>query len=325
MSKGLCILSLIAFMLAFSSCRHKDFCYFHPHGEIFVLVDYDDDNDSDDAAHLRDNVRATRLHAYERQSGELTLVTDIDLNVNRLPLYTDTYHFIACNAGTQRISFRDREQFSFHSATTRTCDIIEPLYSSRAVGSNIDLGNGQDVVIAADPLWAVGAEAVKCNIDDTVKMTAVPLHCRYTYEMRNVEGLSGVSRMSSFITGMARGVDMGCNELHDTPVTVAVPAAVGADGKSITGSFMCFGQNPRIDTRHRMGLFLEMESGRKISLLEGDHFDVTEQVVSAANRRRVHIVIDGVKIPTDDSGGGGFEVTVSPWTPGEDMDIDYYF
>lgn len=317
-------LVLVAVMMSMSSCRHKDFCYFHPHGEIYIEVEYDDDNDSDDVAHLKDNVKATRLMAYHHPSGDIALGSDIGRKTTKLNLDFDTYHFIACNAGTQSITFGNRDLFYYHNATTRECDILEPLYGSRAVESDIDLGNGELVVIPCEPLWSIGAEAIMCNPGDTIRLMAIPLHCRYSYEMRNVEGLSGVNRMSSFITGMSHGATLGTTELHDTPVTVAVPATLGPDGKSVVGSFFCFGQNPRIDKRHRMGLFLEMENGTKYKLLEGDHFDVTEQVVQAANRRRVHIVIDGVKLPQSGI-GAGFDVEVNPWTGGEDLDIDYEF
>lgn len=307
-----------------ASCRHKDFCWDHPHGDIYVEVEYDDDNDPDDIEHLKNNVKATRLLAYHHLTGEHVLASDIDRKTNVLAIDVDTYHFIAYNAGTEYISFSDREEFFTHGATTRECDILEPLYDSRAVNSDIDLGNGESVVIPAEPLWSIGAEAVKCNLGDTIRLEAIPLHCRYSFEMRNIEGLVGISRISSFITGMARGATLGSTELHDTPVTVAVPAAIGKDGKSVVGNFFCFGQNPRINTRHRMGLFIEMENGKKYKLLEGDHFDVTDQVISAENRRRVHIIIDGVKIP-DSGTGAGFEITVSPWGDGENLDIGYDF
>lgn len=314
----------IACSAMLSGCWHKDFCYHHPHGEIYVEVEYDDDKDPDDFVYLRDNVRATRLIAYHQTSGQMLMASDIDRSTNQLLLDADTYHFIACNAGAQSISFNNREQFYAHHVTTRECDILEPLYDSRAVKSDIDLGNNQPVVIGAEPIWGVGAEAMPVNLGDTICLTAIPLHCRYSFEIRDLEGLAGVSRLSAFITGMASGADLGSAELHDTPVTVAVPASVSADKKSIVGSFMCFGQNPNIDVRHRMGLFLEMQSGAKFKLLEGENFDVTDQVVNAPNRRRVHIIIDGVQIPTSVA-GSGFEITVKPWGPGENLDVDYEF
>lgn len=322
--KMLKYLTVALLVSSLASCRHKDFCWDHPHGDIYVEVEYDDDNDPDDFAHLRDNVKATRLMTYNSTTGEVILATDITRQTNLLDIEAGAYHFIATNAGTESISFNDRNNFFLHGATTRECDIVEPLYGSRATKSDIDLGNGEPVVISAEPLWNVGAEVVQCNLGDTIRMTALPLHCRYTFEMRNIQGIGGVSRVSSFITGMSRGAVLGGNYLHDTPVTVAVPATIVPETKTVVGGFYCFGQNPRIDTRHRMGLFVEMENGMKYKILEGDHFDVTEQVVGAPNRRRVHIIIDGVKLPASNT-GAGFEVTVSPWTPGEDKDIEYEF
>lgn len=320
-------LTLALLVLMLSSCRHKDFCYFHPHGEIYVEVTYDDDNDPDDAELLRTEIRATRLMAYHAGTGDVLLTSDINREVTELPLSSDTYHFLAYNAGTQSITFNDREVFFAHGVTTRTCDILEPLYDASAITSDVDLGNGEDVVIPAEPLWGVGSEAVECNLGDVVRMTAIPLHCRYSYEMRNVENLNTVSRMSSFITGMARGAILNNAVLHDTPVTVAVPAKVGDNGTSIVGSFFCFGDNAAVDVPHRMGLFVELNDGAKYRLLEGDHFDVTTQVTGAPNRRRVHIIIDGVVIPQDAPEGttGGFDVTVNPWVPGEDLDLEVNF
>lgn len=314
---------LTCFILTLTGCRHKDFCYDHPHGNIYVAVEYDDDNDADDMVHLRDNVRATRLMVYDPSTGESVLASDMERKTYRLGLDPGNYHFIAHNAGTRSISFAERDMFYSHSVTTRECDILEPLYGSNAVQSDIDLGIGEPVVIQAEPIWSIGAETVACGPGDTIRLTASPLHCRYTYEMRDIEGLAGVSRISSFITGMSRGASLGASDLHDVPVTVAVPASIGSDRKSVVGSFICFGYNPRIDTRHRMGLFVEMESGAKYKLLEGEHFDVTGQVTEAVNRRRVHIVIDGVRLPSH-GGGSGFDINVSPWSGGENLDIDYH-
>lgn len=325
MNKVLLLTSLTVLLVALSGCRHKGFCYDHPHGDIYVEVEYDDDNDPDDALIIKDKISASRILAYHHPSGEMLFASDIDRRTHRLPLGEDSYHYIAYNVGTQQISFTDHKDFYQHGVFTRECDILEPFYGSRATQSDIDLGIGQQVVIAAEPIWGAGAEAVVCHIGDTIRLTAIPLHCRYTFEMRNIEGLGGVVRASSFITGMSRGADLGFAELHDTPVTVAVAAKVGADGKSIVGSFMCFGHNPRIDVRHRMGLFLEFANGAKFKFIEGDHFDVTDQVVAAENRRRVHIVIDGIKIPASPSPDTGFDVTVNPWADGENKDIEYDF
>lgn len=313
-----------ALPLALGGCHHKDFCYHHPHGDIHVEVDYDDDNDPDDAELIK-NIGASRVMVYHRASGDVILTSDIGRETTLLPISPETYHFLAYNAGTQSISFGNRQDFHSHGVTTRECDILEPLYGSRGTKSDIDLGNGQPVVIAAEPIWGAGAEAVECSLGDIIRLTAVPLHCRYTYEMRDIEGLGGVVRASAFITGMSRGATLGTAELHDVPVTVAVPAQVSEDGKSIVGSFMCFGQNPRIDVRHRMGLFLEFANGTKVKFIEGDRLDVTEQVVTAPNRRRVHIIIDGLKLPESPSTDTGFEITVNPWAGGENLDINFGF
>lgn len=313
-------------LVSMSSCRHKDFCYFHPHAEIYVDVQYDDYGDPDDHMLLTDGtISATRLMAYHAESGKTMLTSDIDRTVNLLPLSIDTYHFLAHNAGTKSISFSDNDIFFAHCVSTRTCDIVEPLYDSRAVSSNIDLGNGEEVVVPAEPIWVAGLSGVECKTGDVVQMIAVPLHCRYTFEMRNVTNLEYVDRISSFITGMARGATTNNALLHDATVTVAVPASVDETGKNIVGSFMCFGNHDDIEVAHRMGLFVELNNGIKIRLTEGDKFDVTTQVDNAPNRRRVHIIIDGVVIPTgnpDNNEQSGFDVTVNPWDDGENKDID---
>lgn len=324
MKKIYMISVLAALVLGMSSCRHKGFCEHHPHGSMYVEMEYDDDNDPDDIAYLRDKVRASRVVVYHYPTEEMVFASDITRSVNELRLDIDTYHFTGYNAGTEHITFSDMKQFSVHGATTRECDILEPLYGTRAVQSNIDLGNGEKVVIPCEPLWSTGITARSCNVGDTVRLKALPLHCRYTYEMRNVEGLNGVAKMSSFITGMSGGAILGFPELHTTPVTVAVPASVGDDGKTVVGEFFTFGHNALIKSGHRMGLFIVMQSGEKYMLLEGDHFDVTHQVVNAPNRRRVHIIIYGVKLPPSGT-GTGFEVNLNPWGNGENIDIDFEF
>lgn len=309
-------------IIGLAACRHKDFCWDHQYGKIFIDVQYDDDNDPDDIAYLHDHVRATRVLVYQMTTNNMVLASDIERRVNILNLGADIYDFIVHNAGTENLTFVNRDKFLAHTTSTGVCDILEPLYGSRGVISDIDLNNGESVVKQAEPIWSIGMANIRSHEGDTIRLTALPLHCRYSFEMRNIEGLARVKRVSSFITGMSEGASLGSTELSDTPVTVTVPARVDLERKSIIGNFYTFGHNPGIAKRHRMGLFIELESGEKYKLLEGDAFDVTDQVASAPNRRRVHIIIDGVKLPSSGT-GAGFEVSVSPWGDGENMDVDF--
>ena len=67
-----------------------------------------------------------------------------------------------------------------------------------------------------------------------------------------------------------------------------------------------------------MQFYVIMNNGNKLLFPQKEdpnpqRFDVTDQVHNAPNKRRVHIVIDGLDLPEAFTEGSGFDISVDDW------------
>jgi hypothetical protein len=63
-----------------------------------------------------------------------------------------------------------------------------------------------------------------------------------------------------------------------------------------------------------------MNDGTKYCFKDSKQLDVTDQVHNAMDKRRVHIIIDGLDLPQPIENGGGFIPSIDDWTV-EENDI----
>ena len=88
-----------------------------------------------------------------------------------------------------------------------------------------------------------------------------------------------------------------------------IPFDATPDGESlITGGFCTFGHHPDNTEPHKLRLYVWGKDGK----IRCYTHDVTDQVHQAADKRRVHIVIDGLDLP-EPIGGTGFDINTDGW------------
>lgn len=319
----------VAFLLPLlCSCEHKELCYQHPHVKtIRVAFDWQDAPD----AHPKGMCvffYPTNGEGGQRFDFKGTTGGEVELRAG-------TYRVMCYNNDTEAVLFHDTDNFDAHGGYTREGNVLEPIYGN---GANYAPSTGDErVVITPDRMW--GCTAMDVEVTDAgISYVCVPmtekdgwdgrptvdeqvitlypheLTCTYTYEVRNVKNLKHASQLCATLSGMAPSMRFGDESLGTERVTLPFEAV--SDGVStITGKFYTFGHHEANAQPHRMVFYIVMDDGKKYAYgTDGsEHFNVTGQVHTAPDPKHVHIIIDGLELPTPIESDNGFDVGVDDW------------
>lgn len=315
---GLAMLYLITLNVLFSSCEHKELCYHHPHTKE-VRVEFDWRNAPEAAPKgmcvffypMEEGISVQRFDFNGREGGK------IDIMVGR-------YRVICHNNDAEAVLYRGTDRFDTYEFYTREGNIFEPVYGN---GTRSSSPVDEPVVICPDMLWGCCSREVEIT-DSGIRYTCVPEQgreeqditdeqvitlypceqvCTYTYEIRNVRNLEYANDMCASLSGMSGSLAMPQDALGEECLTL--PFAAAPAGESlITGGFYTFGHHPDNTEPHKFRLFVWGKDGKNYYYT----YDVTDQVHQAADKRRVHIIIDGLDFP-EPIGGSGFDVNVDGW------------
>lgn len=324
------ILAVLTAAIALVSCNHKDLCYEHEHrSKIRVLYDWRDAPEA--------NPKGMCVFFYSLDVPDKYYRFDFDNIVGgEIEIDKGRYELITYNNDTELVRFNSTNIFESHEAYTRSGDLLEPLYGN-GITSTAQTDNGERVVITPDALWGCHSDEVVVDehgvtytfthFDDT-KGTDTPadesddqtiilyphdMLCHYSYEVKHVENLEHLSKISASLSGMSGAMRLYDEKLDDEPITLPLYATVDDNIKEITGKFLTFGQNPSSQTRHKMTFYVVMDDGSKYVIKNFPNLDVTSQVDEAPDPRHVHIVIDNLKLPTPGDENDGWEPSVDDW------------
>lgn len=321
----------------FVGCNHKELCYHHPHtSRIRVAYDWSNAPEADPEGMC--------VYFYPEDGRAPIRVDFSGTDGGYVDLDNGRYTAITYNNDTEAVQFGGIDKFATHFAYTRTGGLFE----SVAGMAGYDVPRADDnerVVICPEMLW--GARASQIIITDAgmqyvcpsagrvtersfdvgddyvIIFTPEELVCHYSYEIRNVSNLGSVSRMSASLSGMSSGMLLGDFSLDRECVTLPFDATADDTGTTIYGQFLTFGYSEENVQQHRLLLYVWLEDGRKLCYgRETERFDVTAQIHTAPDRRRVHIIIDGLDLPEPITSGGGFDVNVDDWIQ---INEDLYF
>lgn len=323
---GVVAMAVGALML--TSCEHKDLCYMHSHTtRLKVVYDWRNAPEASPAgmcAFFYSTDRPGEYHRFDFPGAKSGYI--------ELP--AGNYSLISYNNDTEAVQFSSTNSYDSHTAFTRTGDILEPLYGT-GVKSNLRDEDDERVVITPDELWGCASENINISehgvtytnsradgdssaaveVSDSV-ITLYPTDklCHYTYEVRNVKNISRISQISGALSGMSPSMNLSTDQLDDECVTLPVAGKVNTTDHTVTGSFLTFGHNEaNTSTPHKMSFYVVMTDGSKYVYKDASNLDVTSQVNNAPDRRNVHIIIDGLDLPTPIDSDGGFKPSVDGW------------
>lgn len=299
--------ALAAFI--FASCEHKDLCYNHLHtGTVNVIFDWKNAPEA--------NPEGMCVFFYPLEGGSPQRFDFRGKTGGQIKVEVGTYRILCYNNDTEAVLFRNTSSFDTHEGFTRNGSIFESIYGNSAhTAPRAEGAEDERVLICPDMMWgcnAIDVEVTEAGIDFICVPTE--LICTYTYEIRNVKNLEHATQMCGSLSGMSSSMRLVTEELGTECVTL--PFEATSDGVStITGKFYTFGHHPENAAAHRMLLYVWMDDGSKYYYgRNSDKFNVTQQIHAVPDKRRVHIIIDGLDLPQPIEGDGGFDPSVDDWT-----------
>lgn len=332
MKKQLFLLCLLFLTLA--GCNHKELCYQHPHtATLRVVFDWRNAPDA--------SPEGMCIFFYPDDGGEVQRFDFSGTEGGTVNLPTGKYRAVCYNNDLSGIQQRGVSSFYTHEAYTREGNLFESIYgNARGETPRAEGTENERVVICPDPMWGCnawelevtelgvtyvcvpgeGKEALEVeNTESIITLYPSALFCTYTYEIRNVVNLHRAELMCASLSGMSGSWLFGAETLGTECVTLPFEA-VSDHTSCITGGFYTFGQSEENLKPHKLVLYVWMNSGKKFYYT----FDVTGQVDGAPDKRRVHLLIDGLYLPDeeDEQNGTGFEVGIDDWmTEEEDISM----
>lgn len=307
----------LAAVVALAGCNHKELCYHHPHtARVRVVYDWVNAPDADPDGMC--------VWFYPEDGSTPVRVDFSGTDGGYVELATGRYTAITFNNDTEAVQFGGSGSFDTHYAFTRDGGLLESI--AGAAGKTAPQAADERVVITPDRLW--GASSAQVDVVDNggeCVITFYPedLVCHYTCEIRHVTNLGRADRICGSLSSMSGALYLGSQQLHTECVTLPFAAEADADGSTIRGEFFTFGHHEANPQRHKVLIYVWMADGRKLCYgRDVDRFDVTEQIHAAPDRRRVHIIIDGLDLPEPIDDSGGFNVDVDDWTQ---VNEDLYF
>lgn len=323
------LMAIISVVLC--SCEHKDLCFHHPHTRTLKIVyDWEQAPNADPYGMC--------VFVYPENGGEPLRFDFDNRNSGDITLNNGKYKLLTYNNDTDGVLFGNIYSFEGHSLYTREGSVLEPIYGNAANYAPRAEGTEEErVVITPDMMW--GCTAVDVVIDgnnisytplvldnkgelvksETVKTTGNVITFKphelmnvYTYEVRNVKNLKRMQQMCATISGMAGVMTVADEKVGNECFTIPFES-FRKDDDTVIGKFITFGHNKSSSKPHKMAFYVIMDDGNKYVYKDSEKYDVTNQVNTAPNRRRVHIIIDGLELPTPITNGTGLAPSVDDW------------
>ncbi|MDO4335625.1 MAG: DUF5119 domain-containing protein [Bacteroidales bacterium] len=337
----------------FAGCEHHDLCYHHVHiVKIRLAFDWQDAPDA--------NPEGMTVYFYpedECRSGESEGNNTIRMDFRgkeggEIDIPIGRYRIIAYNNDSEVCFGNMTDYYSQHHIRTRDAEITEMMGGMSVRATRVARPDGTEderVALAPDQMWGCNATEVeiteygvkyKCfpmeekdewvGLEPIVTEHVITLYphdliCHYSYEIRNVEGLSLLTDACAAITGMSPTFSISRMMQSDDVATIPLAARKSGDDK-IVGEFLTFGHPADNAGKHRFALYAWIATKQTSSSgtraveprffgKDEENFDVTLQCDTAPDQRNVHLIIDGLDLT---EGGtlvppGSFDPNFGDW------------
>lgn len=307
--------------LATVSCQHKELCYDHSNVVDFqVVFDWQHAPDANPGSmslylHPAAGGAAERYDFTRREGGQARITTG-------------TYHALCLNSdNTDWAQFRGTESHETFEIHTLDAEVLSGNgFSTRSL-PKAEAAADERIAMAPGMVWSDHGENVDltaAGATPTVTLYPEETVCHYTVTINNVVNTEYVQGtiLDGTLSGLAEGYLPAGETTTDTAVTYPFEASLSKEARTITGSFLSFGDCATAETRHYLTIYMILTDQSK---WYSTH-DVTDQVHNAADPTHVSIVLDGLELPKpipgtgdgsgDGSGigsGGGFQPEIEDW------------
>lgn len=333
-------------VIAFSSCEHKDLCYHHPHGvKLKVVFDWKNAPEAfakgmciyfypvDGGTYRRFDFSNMQGGYIELTEGTYNVICyNNDTEGVMFGGVTDYYtHNLFTRQGDlfepvngSASSDVPRAEGSEDERVVITPDMMWGCAVTQVEVAETGLTYTHETITSDMKAPQLNVE----NTDEDFILTFYPedLMCHYSYKILNVENIESAYLMCASLSGMSSGLFMSTGEHNEECVTLPLNARIVNDSAKIEGEFYTFGHHKSNLSPHKMVLYVWLRNGEfraypyisncpevEVRANEGieKKFDVTVQVDTAPNQRRVKIIIDTLVLPEGIS--NDFKPTIDDW------------
>lgn len=303
MKRGLLIfmISVSAFLLC--SCQHKELCFDHTHMvDLEVRFDW---TDFPDAA-----PKTMVLQVFRPDGSRYTTVEFVSREGGVLRIGAGEYRFLFHN-GTISSLIEQGDTYGEYELTAKSQSILSPMGKSDSqTVPRPEESEDEPVLDVLEDVWGGSLEEVRVLRGvEGQSVTLKPLEAtsEYTVEVRDVKNMRDDLDISAALTGMSRGWRISDNTLSDK--TATIPFGMSRkDETTLEARFITFGDFPGHTGPHKLSIYTSEKNYA--------HFDVTDQIHGAPDRRHVELVVAGLEFTEK---GEGMSPDVSGW---EDEEID---
>lgn len=299
---------LAALTLLTQSCDHKELCYRNEHHtELEIKFDW---SNAPDAQPRTMVVQLFRMDGSHYQRREFT-----SREGGTISIESGEYKILFHNGEMASVDERG-DTFDNYLLATVPQPLLDPMGRGDLSTPPLPEGaEGQPVRSVPASVW--GGKCSYLQVQENVSgqsltLTPETATVEYTVEVRNVENLSDLIDFSAALSGMSEGWSPADGQPAGEPVVMPLEMQRHTDEKMLVAHFASFGHCPHgQEGKHVLTIYT---SSQKYF-----HNDVTEQLHVAADPAHILIVIDGLKIPSDD---GGMSPDISGWDNVVETDID---
>jgi hypothetical protein len=235
--------------------------------------------------------------------------------INVMPGY---YDVLCYNNDTEVTLFRGISTLEEHQAYTALESVDRLFFRSESYYPRPKEAVNEDIVASPDMIWGcteIGVAVEKRAGVNEITFMPHEIVAIYSYEIRNVENISGLVSYGGLISGMAHCINLVDESTRSDVASVPFVSDL-VDGNTLRGEFYTFGVTNDESVAHIFTLYVWMDDGQKRYY----NFDVAQQIADAKDKKRVHLVIDGLELPASvyDS---GYSTDVDDWLS-EDVDVE---
>lgn len=309
-ASGLIVLSL-------SGCRHKDIDFENvPMQEVKIAFDWSN------APEANPQSMMVWLFYDPEESPDSTLRFDFNNNVGgAVKIPYGSFSGLAVNSdNSDWAHFRNTENIeTFEIYTREIASLPASGMRTRALPRARE-AEEETMVETPQSIWSDRNDNMSLKREEREKtFTFLPeeITCHYTVDIYNVSNISSIdgTAIDATLSGMSGGFYHGKGESTDTRHTLPFILTKESEEDALHGEFLTFGESPKTQNPHKLGLYVIMADGNKYFY----NYDVASQIYDAPDPKNVHIVVHGLSLPEPVSGGSGFTPDVSDW---ESVNID---
>lgn len=308
------MLTLLWLLLA--GCEHKDLFYQHPAVAVLnVAYDWTSAPDADPQAmgiwfYPSDGGTPVRADFKGRDGGSVTLRPGI-------------YDIITYNTDYDDLNRRNSSGYNLHYLECYDASLFGHL-----AGLEFPSLVSQRTIGAPDPLWGCSAGRVEVTFEGdsavcvpwaekdewadrgpimvdglTITLAPQPLTARYSVEIHGIPDVATVFALTASVGSLSPLLRLCDGARGAEEVTQPLPLTLHASGTAV-GETLTFGRIPGSASASELLVYI----WRSDDTCQYYRFDVTRQIETAPDPRRVHLVVACTDPPT----------TVDPGRPGQD-------